>query len=383
MDFNNFKFLVVGSGFFGSTIAERLSSNRPDHILVIDKRDHIGGNCYSEIDNETNIEYHTYGTHIFHTSNKAVWNYIQKFTEFNGYRHQVLTTYRDKVYQMPINLETINSFFELNLKPYEVEAFVRSKTEIENIKCPKNLEEKAIATIGRELYEAFIKGYTIKQWRQDPKTLPEEIFNRIPIRTNYNENYFFDIWQGVPLDGYTQIFKRMLSRKNITILLKTDFFNIIDLLPKSCKIIFTGPIDQFFDYKYGQLEWRSLSFEKLIVPVEDYQGTAVMNYSEESIPFTRIHEPRHLHLERKYPNNRTLILKEYSKQGNHDNLYYPVNTPRNQTILKRYQHDASQLTNIYFGGRLGSYQYFDMDAAIKNALYLFENELQSTQTMPV
>jgi UDP-galactopyranose mutase len=293
-----YDFLIVGAGFFGSVIAERVANDLDSRVLVIDKRSHIGGNCYSEIDPETGIEIHKYGTHVFHTSSKKVWDYINKFTEFNSYHHQVLTTYKNRVYQMPINLETINSFYNLNMKPCEAKEFIKNEITKEGITVPKNLEEKAISVIGRPLYEAFIKGYTIKQWDKDPKELPTSIITRLPVRYDYNEDYFVDArWQGIPLKGYTAVFKNLLDSPNIDIKLNCNFFENKNNYDVREKVIYTGPIDQFYDFKYGKLEWRSISLKKEIVDVNDYQGTSVMNYADIETKFTRIHEPKHLHSE--------------------------------------------------------------------------------------
>ena len=217
MNHKDFSYIVVGSGLFGAVIAERIASQLQQKVLVIEKRDHIGGNCHSAIDAETGIEYHTYGTHIFHTSEEKVWQYINRFSSFNTYRHQVLSCYKNKIYQLPINLETINSYYNLNLKPFEVDAFLEKITKGEKSN-PVNFEEKAISSIGRELYEAFVRGYTVKQWQIDPKALPAEIFSRLPVRKNYNENYYFDEWQGIPLNGYTHIFNNLLGHPNISVL---------------------------------------------------------------------------------------------------------------------------------------------------------------------
>lgn len=367
--------LIVGSGIFGAVIAERVSNCCAIPCTVIERRNHIGGNCYSYADEATGIEYHVYGTHIFHTSNQRVWDYINQFTTFNSYYHQVLTTFQDKVFQMPINLETINAFYNTNLKPYEVSAFLQKEIEKEGITHPRNFEEKAISMIGRPLYEAFIRGYTIKQWQKDPKALPAAILNRLPFRTNYNESYFHDRWQGIPEHGFTAIFKKMLDHEHIELRLNTDFFDIRDTLPRDAIIIYSGPIDRFFDYKYGRLEWRTLDFEHEIQKVEDYQGTSVMNFAEEHIPYTRIHEPRHLHPERNYPKNRTLIIREYPRPDDGTAPYYPVNDADNHKRLAQYRQEAEKLTNVFFGGRLGEYRYLDMDTTIERALALFEHSL--------
>jgi len=371
------KCIVIGAGFFGSVIAERLANILGVNVAIFERRAHVGGNCYSAIHPDTGIEYHVYGTHIFHTSNPEVWNYIRQFTDFNGYYHQVLTTYRDKVYQMPINLETINSFYNINLKPYEVKDFLAKEIQKEiSSNPPVNFEEKAISLLGRPLYEAFLKGYTIKQWQKHPNELPTSILSRLPFRSNYNESYFHDKWQGIPDQGYTAIFKKMLDNDKISVHLNTDFFDIRNSLPTGLPIVYSGPIDRFFDYKFGRLEWRTIHFIHEIVDVEDYQGTSVMNYAEENIPFTRIHEPRHLHPERNYPSNRTLIIHEYSKIDDGTEPYYPINDTRNQELFIKYQDEAKKHPNVIFAGRLGDYKYLDMHQTIENALNLFETRLK-------
>lgn len=377
MDITGLKYLVVGAGFFGSVIAERIANDKDEKVAVIDKRPHIGGNCFSEIDVGTGIEFHKYGTHIFHTSSEKVWKYINFFTTFNGYRHQVLSMYKNKVYQMPINLETINSFYGVNLRPYEVDTFLKAEIEKEKIINPQNLEEKAISIIGRPLYEAFIKGYTEKQWQKDCKQLPSSIIDRLPVRKNYDENYFFDSWQGIPLEGYTNIFTRLLSHKNIEVYLSVDFFDIKNQIPSSCLIVYSGPIDRFFDYKFGRLEWRTLEFKKETKNVEDFQGTSVMNYPERSIPYTRIHEPRHLHPERNYTKQKTLIFEEYPKIDNGKDPYYPVDTRENQEKLQKYIEESKKCSNIIFGGRLGNYKYYNMDQVIASALDTYENKIRN------
>jgi UDP-galactopyranose mutase len=368
----DYKYVVVGAGFLGSTVAERIASELNEDVLVIDKRSHIGGNCYSQVDAETKIEYHNYGTHIFHTSNTEVWDYINKFTSFNSYRHQVLTTYKDKVYQMPINLETINSFYNLNLKPYQVNDFLKSEITKSNITDPTNFEEMAISLIGEPLYSAFIKGYTLKQWQRDPKELPSSIIKRLPFRKNYDENYYNSLWQGIPSNGYGAIFEKMLNHPRIKLLLNTDFFDLRDSIPESTKIIYSGAIDKLFNYKFGPLEWRSLKFVFERIDVDDLQGTSVMNYAEESVPYTRIHEWKHLHPERDiFKKDVTLITKEYSIEGDTDNPSYPVGGARNRELLKNYLFEAKKLKNHIIGGRLGEYKYYDMHQTLARGLEIF------------
>jgi UDP-galactopyranose mutase len=376
MDFKSLKYLVVGSGFFGATIAERIASQLNENVLVIDKRPHIGGNCYSEFDENTGIEYHKYGTHIFHTSNRLVWDYINQFTSFNGYRHQVLTTYKNKVYQMPINLETINSYYDLSLKPFEVQDFLTAQIGSNFKSNPANFEEKAISLVGKPLYNAFIKGYTKKQWGQDPAELPADILTRLPFRHSYDENYYHSKWQGIPEDGYTRIFEKMLSHPRIEVKLNTNFFDIRSLVLPQTTIIYSGPIDGYFNYCFGRLEWRTLYFEKSVEHVEDYQGTSVMNFAEETIPYTRIHEPRHLHPERTYSPNKTLILHEYSKRDNGQDPYYPLHDLKNRELVLKYRELANKNPKLIISGRLGEYKYYDMHDTISNALLLFANQLK-------
>lgn len=373
VEFTNLKYLVVGAGFYGSVIAERIANDKDERVLIIDKRDHFGGNCFSKTDVETGIEFHKYGTHIFHTSNERVWKYINAFTTFNEYRHQVLTTHDGKVYQMPINLETINSYYGINLKPFEVDDFLKAEIGKEKIENPQNLEEKVISLVGRRLYEAFIKGYTQKQWQSDLKQLPASIIDRLPVRKNYDENYFFNRWQGVPTDEYSEMFRRMLGHNNIDFYTNVDFVNIRHTIPASCLIVYSGAIDRFFDYKFGKLEWRTLEFEKEVYGIEDYQGTAVMNYANASVPYTRVHEPRHLHVERNYTKEKTLIIREYSKLDTGSDPYYPINTGKNKEVLDRYLVEMRKVKNVIFGGRLGDYKYYDMDETISRALETYEN----------
>ena len=286
-----FKYVVVGSGFYGSTIAERIANDLNEKVLVIEKRSHIGGNSYSKIDAETGIECHEYGSHIFHTSHKQVWDYINGFCGFNNYRHKVLTQYQTKLYQIPINLNTINIFYGKNLKPFEIDAFLQTEIKKDRVTEAANFEEKAISLVGRPLYEAFIKGYTLKQWGINPKNLPASIIERLPVYKNYCSDYFTDPYQGIPLDGYSAVFERMLEHKNIEVLLNTDYFDVKQCIADNSLVIYTGAIDRFFDYKYGRLSWRALRFEKEVHKVDDCQGIAVINYAEENIPYTRSHVP--------------------------------------------------------------------------------------------
>ena len=372
MDYEKYDWIMVGAGFYCSVLAERLANVLGKKVLVIDKRTHTGGNCHSEKEEETGIEYHKYGTHIFHTSNEKVWSYLSQFTKFNSYYHQVLTTYKGKVYQMPINLETINSFFGKDLKPYEVDSFMQELRK-EIYEDPSNFEEQAVAIVGRELYEAFIEGYTIKQWGRNPKDLPASIIKRLPFRKNYNESYFFDTYQGMPTDGYAAIFDRMLDSPNIDVRLGVDFRDIKEMLPKKCRICYSGPIDELMENRWGMLEYRTLSFEMETIPHDDYQGTSVMNYAEESVPYTRIHEPKHMHPERENDSGKTLIIREYSSESKGEDQYYPIGGDKNLELYQRYVEAASEeYPNIIIGGRLGDYRYYDMHHVIEKALEKFE-----------
>lgn len=364
-------YLVVGAGLFGSVLAERLANGLGKDVLVIDKRPHIGGNCYSEVDPETGIEFHSYGTHIFHTPDREVWGYVCRFTEFNGYRHQVLTTHRGKVYQMPINLETINALYGLSLKPAEARALIDKEIAGSGIDQPSNLEEKAISLVGRPLYEALIKGYTAKQWRRPVRELPADIITRLPVRFDYNENYYADLWQGIPLDGYTKIFERMLDSPKIRVELNTDYFTVRDSVQVREKTIYTGSADRYFDYRHGKLEWRGCDFRREVVPVEDYQGTSVMNYADAEIPWTRIHEPRHLHPERPYQRGKTVIFREYPRDDSGDMPLYPINDARNLALHDRYRALMGEEKGVVFGGRLAEYRYLDMHHVIGRALEIF------------
>ena len=343
-------------------------------MLVAEKRAHIGGNCFSAEDPATGIEYHKYGTHIFHTSNERVWNYIRRFTNFNTYRHRVLSCYKGRNYQFPINLETINHFYNVNLKPYQVDDFMATVRDT-SISQPANFEEQAVSQLGRDLYEAFFKHYTVKQWQMDPRLLPAAVFNRLPIRKNYGENYFFDTWQGIPENGYTAIFQNLLADKKIRVLLNTDFFAIRNELNKEACLVYSGPIDRFFDYKYGRLSWRTLRFEQETIDTEDYQGNAVINFPDADIPYTRIHEPRHLHPERVYPKDKTILFREYSLPDKGDEPYYPIASEDNQRLLSLYQQEAAQQKNVFITGRLGEYKYYDMHQTIDTALEIFENSI--------
>ena len=369
--------VVVGSGFYGLTMAEQVASQLNKRVLVIDRREHLGGNAYSTFEPQTGIEVHVYGSHLFHTSNKRVWDYAEQFTQFNNYRHHVLTTHNDRVFQMPINLGTLCTFFDRSLTPAQARELISGQAAEFANQDPANLEEKAVSLIGRPLYEAFIKGYTQKQWQTDPLELPAEIITRLPVRYNFDARYFADTWEGLPLGGYTAWLEAMASHPLIEIRLNTDFKDIRNLINPDTPIVYTGPIDEFFDFSEGHLSWRTLDFDTQVIDLPDFQGTSVMNYADLDVPYTRIHEFQHLHPERKRTSQKTVIMYEYSRAATDtDEPYYPVNTLLDRSMLAQYREAKRAVPNVFFGGRLGSYQYLDMHMAIASALTSFENEIK-------
>ena len=374
--------LIVGSGFFGLTIAERAAESGRK-VTVIDRRHHIGGNAYSEKEPETGIEVHRYGAHLFHTSNPSVWEYVNRFTAFTNYVHRVYTTHKGVVYPLPINLGTINQFFQAAYSPSEARALVHEQAGEYDVQHAANLEEKGIALIGRPLYQAFIRDYTAKQWQTAPTELPAEVISRLPVRYTYDNRYFNDTWEGLPVDGYTAWLERMADHPNIDVKLSTDFFDETQPLNKRATVgqvavVYTGPVDRYFDYAEGALSWRTLDFEREVLNVGDFQGTSVMNYADADTPFTRIHEFKHFHPERadRYPTDKTVIVREYSRFAETgDEPYYPVNTPADRSGLLAYRELAKSEQGVLFGGRLGTYQYLDMHMAIGSALSMWNNQL--------
>lgn len=377
MDFGGFDYVVVGAGLFGAVVAERIASDMGLKVAVIDRRAHMGGNCHSYADPETGIECHAYGTHIFHTRHQRVWDWVTRFTSFNHYRHKVWTRHGGRTYPMPINLLTINSFFGLDLAPCEVADFIRGEAERDGVKRPANLEEKAISLVGRPLYEAFIRGYTLKQWETDPRDLPASVIARLPFRHGYECDYFTDPYQGIPSDGYAAIFRRIFEHPNIEVFLNVDFFEIRDQIPESATVVYSGPIDRYFGHRFGPLGWRTLDFEREVHSIADYQGTSVMNYAEPDVPYTRIHEYRHLHPEREYTKEATVTFKEFSRSARvDDDPYYPVKTSEDRDRLDLYQAQAAKEKGVVFGGRLGAYAYLDMDTTILAALDTYKDEIR-------
>lgn len=380
----DFDLIVVGSGLFGLTVAERAASQLGKKVLIVERRSHLGGNAYSENEPETGIEIHKYGAHLFHTSNTRVWEYVNQFTSFTGYQHRVFAMHKGTAYQFPMGLGLINQFFGRYYSPDEARALIAEQAAEINSEDATNLEEKAISLIGRPLYEAFIRDYTAKQWQTDPKELPAGNITRLPVRYTFDNRYFNDTYEGLPTDGYAAWLENMAAHDNIEVRLNTDRFEVREQVRAEnpgAPVVYTGPLDRYFNYSEGTLGWRTLDFETEVLPTGDFQGTSVMNYNDAEYPYTRIHEFRHFHPERedRYPKDKTVIMKEYSRfAGEGDEPYYPINTPADREMLLKYRALAEEETAtnaVYFGGRLGTYQYLDMHMAIASALSLFDNKL--------
>jgi UDP-galactopyranose mutase len=369
--------VVVGSGLFGLTVAERAANDLGLKVLILERRSHVGGNAYSAPDPDTGIEVHQYGAHLFHTSNARVWEYVNRFTSFTGYQHRVFTNFRGRIYPMPINLATMCEYFGRALTPTEARALVVEQAgEIDSADA-RNLEEKAVSLIGRPLYEAFIRGYTAKQWQTDPTELPAEIISRLPVRYNFDNRYFNDTYEGLPTHGYTRWMETMADHDDIEIRLDTEFADHRADIVGNVPVVYTGPVDAYFDNELGSLSWRTIDLETSVQPVGDFQGTSVMNYADEDVPFTRIIEPRHFHPERDYVGDKTVIQREYSRFAEAgDEPYYPINTPEDRARLLQYRELANAEKQVLFGGRLGTYKYLDMHMAIGAALSMFDNRIR-------
>jgi UDP-galactopyranose mutase len=353
-----YDYLIVGSGFFGSICAYELNK-KGYKVCVIESRDHIGGNCYTEKKNDINLQ--VYGAHIFHTSNKEVWDWVNQFAEFNNYRHHVLATYDDEIYSLPFSMWTFNKLWGVQY-PRDAENIIKEQSQ--NIIEPDNLEDQAIKLVGKDVYEKLIKGYTKKQWMKDPKDLPKEIIKRLPVRFTWDNNYFFDKYQGMPIGGYTQIFEKLLE--GIDVKLNTNFFD--GNLPEYKKLIFTGPIDKFFNYKYGKLEYKTVRFEHTLLNQSNYQGVPVMNFTNYEIPYTRIIEHKHFE---GIKNEYTWITHEYPQEyiSEVTEPFYPVNDEINNKIYSKYKEESEKIKDyVLFGGRLAEYKYYDMHQVIERAL---------------
>lgn len=363
-----YDYLVVGAGLYGAVFAYE-AKKKGKTCLVIDKRDHIAGNIYCE--NVSGINVHKYGAHIFHTSDKKIWEYVNQFAEFNNYINSPVARYKNELYNLPFNMNTFSKMWNI-ATPQEAKDIIASQIADLNITEPKNLEEQALSLVGKDVYEKLIKGYTEKQWGRDGKDLPSFIIKRLPLRFIYDNNYFNDRYQGIPIGGYTKIVEKMLD--GIEVRLNTNYLdNREEFDAMADKIVYTGMIDQFYDYKLGVLEYRSVRFETEELPMENYQGNAVVNYTEREVPYTRIIEHKHFEFG-KQPT--TIISREYSsewKKG--DEPYYPVNNDKNNALYQQYKELADKEHKVIFGGRLGGYKYYDMDKVIAAALEMCEKEL--------
>ena len=354
-----YDYLIVGAGLFGSVFAHEMTI-RGKKCLVIDKRSHIGGNCYTKLVDGINV--HWYGAHIFHTSDKQVWDYVNQFAEFNGFVNSPMAVFGDEIYNLPFNMNTFSRMWGIKT-PAEAKRIIESQISRLNISEPKNLEEQAIKLVGTDVYEKLVKGYTEKQWGRPCTQLPPFIIKRIPLRFTFDNNYFSDCWQGVPVGGYTQIFEKLLC--GCDVLLDTDYSQVKDSLHAKTTV-YTGQIDAFFDHCYGALDYRSLKFETEVIDCDNWQGNAVVNYTSSDVPFTRIIEHKHFEFGRQ---PKTVISREYpARWEKGSEPYYPINDEKNNALYQKYKKLAEQRTDVIFGGRLGEYQYYDMDKVIKAAL---------------
>jgi UDP-galactopyranose mutase len=361
-----FDYLIVGSGFFGSVFANQVKKNGKS-VLILEKRNHIGGNCFTE--NIDGIPIHKYGAHIFHTSDINIWNFVNTFCKFNSYQHHVIANYKNEYYSLPFNMWTFNKMWGVNTPKDAIKIINEQKF----IGTPKNFEEQALQIVGRDIYERLIKGYTKKHWRIDPVELSVDIIKRLPVRFTFNNNYYFDKYQGIPENGYTELFEKMLM--DIEVKLNTDYFvdkSHWDSIAK--RIVYTGPIDKFYNYKYGKLDYLTLRFENKNVYEDNYQGHSVINFTDESIPYTRIIEHKHFYENRR--TNNSIITYEYSDQWTVDKEpYYPINNVSNMNTYNLYKKDMELESKFIFGGRLAEYKYYDMHQVIASALHKSKLEL--------
>lgn len=367
---STYDYLVVGAGLFGAIFAHE-AAKKGKRVQVIEKRDHIAGNIFTK--EVEGIQVHEYGAHIFHTSDKVIWDYVNQFAEFNRYTNSPIANYKGEIYNLPFNMNTFNKLWGV-ITPAEAQSKIDEQRAILQGKTPENLEEQAISLVGTDIYKKLIKGYTEKQWGKPTTELPAFIIRRLPVRLTYDNNYFNDTYQGIPIGGYTQIVEKMLSHDNIDVATGVDFFDRKEeYLEEFPKIVFTGMIDQFFDYRLGELEYRSLHFETETLDMENYQGNAVVNYTDAETPYTRIIEHKHFEFGTQ---PKTIITKEHSitwKKG--DEPYYPVNNDKNNHLYKEYRKLAEKQDNVIFGGRLGQYRYYDMHQVIAAALQCVRKEL--------
>jgi len=375
MSLKNKHLYIVGAGFFGLTIADFAARELGIKVTVLEKRDHIGGNAFSYTDGDSGIQIHKYGTHIFHTNSVEVWDYVNRFSKFNDYSHKVLVNSFNQKFSLPITLDTICDMYGKFLSPIEAKVLIEAEREKQN-NSTDDLESYAVGQVGKKLYKQLFYGYTFKQWGKDPNRLPKEINKRLPVRYNFDTRYFTDQFQGIPIDGYGKLFEKMVQHSNIEVILGYDFRSESFTLNENDLLIYTGPIDRYFNYKHGMLGWRTLDFEFKRLDLEDFQGNSVINYADPSIPYTRIHEFKHLHPERE-PSNSTVIAYEYSRDASlNDDPYYPINDTNDRATLLLYREEIAKISNVIFGGRLGSYQYLDMHMAIASAINVYQTKVK-------
>ena len=371
----NYDYLIVGAGPFGATFAHEAALHGK-RCLVIERRSHLGGNMYTHKDNGINV--HDYCAHIFHTDNKLVWDYVNQFTDFNTYDHQVVANFKGEVYSLPFNMNTFYQMWGVKT-PTQAQAKISEQREAAGITgSPHNLEEQAISLVGTDIYDKLIKGYTEKQWGRKATELPSFIIRRLPTRFTFDNHYFNDRYQGVPVDGYTAIFDNMLAHDLIDVQLDTDFFDDKDTyLAEFPRIVYTGMIDQFFDYQFGELDYRSLRFESELLATDNAQGYAVINYTDAATPYTRVMEWRHF--DQKGDDTISILTREYPQDWvRTKEAYYPVNDEKNSALFKQYRAQAQKLDQVIMGGRLGDYQYYDMDQVFHAALVAVEREFQKS-----
>ena len=361
-----YDYLIVGAGLFGAVFAHEMKK-KGKRCLVIDKRGHIGGNLYTEKIEGINV--HRYGAHIFHTSNKKVWDYVNEFADFNRYTNSPVARYKDEIYNLPFNMNTFNKLWGV-ITPAEAERKIAEQVKEAGITEPSNLEEQAVSLVGKDIYEKLVKGYTEKQWGKRAAQLPAFIIKRLPVRMLYDNNYFNDLYQGIPVGGYTKMIERMLD--GIEVRLNCDYFSKKDEYDAMAeKIVFTGMIDEYYNYCYGELEYRSLRFETEVLNTDNYQGNAVVNYTEYEVPYTRIIEHKHFEYT---DSKKTVITREYPvgwERG--DEPYYPMNDEKNNALYAKYRKLADREDKVIFGGRLGMYRYYDMHNVIEEALKITES----------
>lgn len=358
-----YDYLIVGAGLFGAVFAHEMTA-KGKKCLVIDKRAHIGGNIYTEEIEGINV--HKYGAHIFHTSKKEIWDYVNRFATFNRYTNSPVARYKDEIYNLPFNMNTFNKLWGV-ITPQEAREKIEEQVKEAGIVNPSNLEEQAISLVGKDIYEKLVKGYTEKQWGKRADELPAFIIKRLPVRMTYDNNYFNDLYQGIPVGGYTPMIEKLLEGSDV--LLNTDYFGDREAFNnKAEKVLFTGMIDEYFDYCFGELEYRSLKFESQVLDTDNYQGNAVVNYTEYEVPYTRIIEHKHF----EYGTQpKTVITKEYPARWKHgDEPYYPMNDEKNNALYEKYKELATKEDKVFFGGRLGMYKYYDMHNVIEEALKL-------------